>query len=74
MIGDYNVFFEFDSTHHSTVKFCDDSTVNVKDRGNALFTCKTGEHLTLTRVNYIPQLTTNIINLRKLDDNGLEVV
>jgi hypothetical protein len=35
-----------------------------------MFSCKTGEHRTLSEVYYIPQLRTNIVSLGQLDENG----
>lgn len=38
-----------------------------------LFTCKNGEHLTLTNTYFIPKLSANIISVGKLDDARFQV-
>ena len=41
--------------------------------GTVLFEGKTGEHLPLTGVYFIPRLTTNIVSLGQLDKGGCDV-
>jgi hypothetical protein len=56
-----------------TVKFGDDSEVAIEGSGTILFEAKTGEHLPLTGVYYIPRLTTDIISLGQLDEGGCNI-
>ena len=58
-----DAFIHMDMTIHSTVKFGDGSKVTIKGSNTVLFEGKTGEHLPLTGVYFIPRLTTNIISL-----------
>ena len=56
-----------------TIKFGDGSEVTIEGSGTVLFEGKTGEHLLLMGVYFIPRLTTNIISLCQLDEGGCDV-
>lgn len=55
-------FTELDSNLKGSVKFGDDSVVDICGRGMVLFTCHNGEHRVLTDVYYIPRLRNNIVS------------
>jgi hypothetical protein len=66
-------FIDIDTTIHATVKFGDGLEVAIKGLSTMLFEGKTGEHLPLTGVYYIPRLTTNIISIGQLDEGCCDV-
>jgi hypothetical protein len=70
MSGCRRAFVDIDTSIRGTVKFGDGSEVAIEGSGMVLFEGKTGEHLPLTGVYFIPRLTTNIISLRQLDEGG----
>jgi hypothetical protein len=73
MTGTRSVFAELNSGVTGTVKFGDGSVVNIQGKGTVLFACKSGEHRRLDGVYYIPRLTTNIISLGQMDEDGFKV-
>lgn len=73
MMGTRFVFAELDSGVTGTIKFGDGSVVGIQGKGTILFRCKTDEHRRLDGVYYIPCLTTNIISLRQMDEDGYKV-
>lgn len=58
---------------HDTVKFGDDSKVAIEGSNTVLLEGKTSEHLPLTGLYFIPGLSTNVINLGKLDEDDCDV-
>jgi hypothetical protein len=74
MTGVRSVFTELDTNIRGTVRFRDGSVVEIEEIGTVLFTCKDGEHISLTGVYLIPKLTTNIVSLGQLDEIGYEVL
>ena len=52
------------------VRFGDGSTIPYEVKGNIYVTLKNGEILLIQNVLYLPDLNTNILSLRKLDDQG----
>ena len=56
-----------------TVKFRDGSVVDIQGKGTVLFACRSGEHRRLDGVYYIPRLTTNIVSLGQMDEDGYKV-
>ena len=70
MSGSRAVFAELDKGVTGTVKFGDGSVVNIEGKGTVLFACKTGEHRRLEGVYFIPRLTTNIVSLGQMDEDG----
>jgi hypothetical protein len=63
-------FSELDSGVQGTIKFGDASAVEIKGVGSIVFVTKTGEHMLLTSVYYIPALRNSIISLGQLDESG----
>jgi hypothetical protein len=74
MTGSRHVFSELDSGVTGTVKFGDGSVVNIEGKGTVLFALRSSEHRRLNGVYYIPRLTTNIVSLGQMDEEGLKVV
>jgi hypothetical protein len=70
MTGNHAVFADLETNIHGTVRFGDNSLVEIKGRGTVLIKIRGGEHHALTDVYYIPQLKTSIISLGQLDENG----
>ena len=73
MTGDRGMFAELDTSIVGTVRFGDGSQVDICGQGTVLFAGKTGEHLVVERVYWIPRLNTHIISLGQLDEVGNEV-
>lgn len=70
MTGCKLVFTELDIDVHGTVKFGDDSIVDICGHDTMLFTCQTDEHRTFTGMYYIPRLRSNIVSFGQLDENS----
>jgi hypothetical protein len=56
------LFTELNTQICGQVKFSDGSITKIEGQCSILFTCKSGEHRTLTGVYYIPRLRTNILS------------
>jgi hypothetical protein len=67
MSGCRRAFVDIDTSIRGSVKFGDGSKVTIEGSGTMLFEGKTGKHLPLTGVYFIPMLTTNIISLGQFD-------
>jgi hypothetical protein len=67
------VFAELNTAFIGTVKFGDGSVVDIKGKGTVLCVCKSDEHRCLDGVYYIPRLTTNIMSLGHMDEDGFKV-
>jgi hypothetical protein len=74
MTGSRRLFTELDTGVTGTVRFGDGSMVDIEGKGTVLFALKSGEHRRLDGVYYIPRLTTNIVSLGQMDEEGLKVV
>jgi len=74
MTGNRTAFSELDTGVVGTVKFGDNSGVDIQGRGTVVFQCKTGEHKALTDVYYIPKLRSNIVSIGQLDERGCQVM
>jgi hypothetical protein len=70
MTGNRGVFADLETSIHGTVRFGDNSLIEIKGRGAVLIKIRGGEHRALTDVYYIPKLKTSIISLGQLDENG----
>ena len=73
MTGTRTVFAELNTGVTGTVKFGDGSVVDIQGKGTVLFACRSGEHRRLDGVYYIPCLTTNIVSLGQIDEDGYKV-
>jgi hypothetical protein len=74
MSGSQATFSSINNGNVGTVKFVDGSMVRIKGIGIVLFECKNGEHQAFTVVYFIPHLTTSIISVGQLDEEGYEVL
>jgi len=63
MTGNRAAFSELDTGVVGTVKFGDNSGVDIRGRGTVVLQCKAGEHKALTDVYYIPKLWSNIVSI-----------
>jgi hypothetical protein len=74
MTGSRCLFTELDTGVTVTVRFGDGTVVDIEGKGIVLFALKSGEHCWLNGVYYIPWLTTNIVSLGRMDEEGFKVV
>jgi hypothetical protein len=61
MTTTYSIFSELNIGVCGTAKFDDDSII---------FSCKNGEHRSLSSIYFIPKLKTNILSVGQLDEIG----
>jgi hypothetical protein len=73
MCGARSAFSHLDTNVMGTVSFGDRSMAKIEGRGMILFVGKDGSHRLLTRVYFIPRLTSNIISLGQLDKAGCNI-
>jgi hypothetical protein len=73
MTGTRNIFAELDTAVTGSVRFGDGSVVAIEGKGTILFACKSEEHRQLEGVYYIPRLTTNIVSLGQMDEDGYAI-
>jgi hypothetical protein len=66
-------FTNLDLTVCGTVRFGDDSVVEMEGCGLALFRCKNGEHREFAGVYYIPHVMTNTVSMGQLDEAGYDI-
>jgi len=74
MTGNREAFSELDTGVVGTVKFGNNSGVDIQGRATVVFQCKSGEHKALTDVYYIPKLQSNIVSIGQLDERGCQVL
>ncbi|WVZ84977.1 hypothetical protein U9M48_031942 [Paspalum notatum var. saurae] len=74
MTGSRGAFSELDTSITGTVKFGDNSLVDIAGQGTILFSCSNGGHRALTGVYYIPRLRGNIVSLGQFDECGCKVL
>ncbi|OMO99220.1 hypothetical protein CCACVL1_03887 [Corchorus capsularis] len=74
MSGDKKAFAELDETFTDTVKFGDDSTVEVKGKGNVRIQTNSGQVQSILNVLYVPDLKTNLLSIGQLQEKGYEIV
>jgi hypothetical protein len=70
MMGNQAVFADLDEGVTGTVRFGDNSVVDIRGRGTVVIAVRGDEHRALTDVYYIPRLKTSIMILGQLDENG----
>jgi hypothetical protein len=73
MTGSRAVFVILDTSVRGTVRFRDDSSVEIEGRGKVEFVCNNGESKTFEGVYFIPKLTANIISVGRLDEDGYQI-
>jgi hypothetical protein len=74
MTGERSTFSELDPNFVGTIHFGDGSVVEIEGCGSAIFSCKNGEHRTLTTIYFIPRMHVNIINLGQLEEAGCRII
>jgi hypothetical protein len=74
MSGARSAFSEINFRVHGSVKFGDNSIVDIEGRNTILFLSKSNEHRRLSEVYYIPRLRVNIISLRKMEEGGCTII
>ena len=74
MTRNREAFSELDTGVVGTVKFGDNSGVDIRCCGTVVFQCKAGEHKALMDVYYIPKLRSNILNIGQLDERDCQVL
>ena len=67
------LFTNLDCKARGTVKFGDESKVEIHGVGSIIFEAKTGEHRVLHGVYYILALRNSIMSLGQLDEGGSKV-
>jgi hypothetical protein len=73
MSGCRTAFHDLDTQIHGVVKFGDNSLVPIEGARTVILQAKTGEHIPIAGVYFIPTLTTNIVSLGQLDEGGCDV-
>lgn len=73
MTGVKELFSELDNRTTGQVRFGDGSKVAIEGKGSLILECKTGEQLVIPDVYYIPALTSNILSLGQLTEEGYDV-
>ena len=73
MTGVKSAFSEFDSGIRRTVKFDDDSVVEIEGHDTILFVDKGGKHHKLTGIYFIPRVKANLVSLGQLDEVGCHI-
>jgi hypothetical protein len=71
--GCQTVFMKIDMAVLGTVRFGDDSVVQIEGRETVVFVCKNGEYRSFDRVYFIRHLMTNIMSVGQLDEIGYKI-
>jgi hypothetical protein len=66
-------FSDLDRSVRGSIKFGDESVVEICGISSVVFVGKTAEHKLLPGVHYIPALQNSIISLGQLDEGGSRV-
>lgn len=74
MSGARAAFADLDTGVTGSVRFWDGSVARIEGSGTVLFSCKNGEHRSLSNVYYLPRLTANIISVGQLDEGRYQVL
>ena len=69
MTGSRAAFADLDTKIVGTVRFGDNSIVDIKGRGTVVISVSGDEHGALTDVYFIPKLKTSIMSLGQLDES-----
>ena len=73
MMGEREVFSDFDTRVHGTVWFGDGSVARIEGRGTVLFKLKDVGHKALGGVYHISRLTASIVSIGQLDEDGYRI-
>ncbi|KAD6119425.1 hypothetical protein E3N88_10696 [Mikania micrantha] len=74
MTGNASYFTEINKAVTGTVRFGDNSHVNIQGKGSVLIQCNNGEQRLMTGVYYIPSLCSSIISLGQATEVGCKVL
>ena len=74
MTGNKGLFSTLDTDLGGTVRFGDNSSVEIRGKGSVLLACKNGEQRLLTDVLYIPYLKSNIFSIGQAEEGGCEIL
>ncbi|KAJ0703081.1 putative RNA-directed DNA polymerase [Helianthus annuus] len=73
MTGKMEFFAELNRSVVGSVRFGDGSKVEIKGKGTLLFKCKNGDQLMIPDVYFIPALTSNILSLGQMTEEGYDI-
>ncbi|KAD4177952.1 hypothetical protein E3N88_26543 [Mikania micrantha] len=73
MSGQKEIFAELDGSVTGGVRFGDGSKVEIKGKGTLLCQCKNGDQLLIPDVYYIPALTSSILSIGQMTEEGYDV-
>jgi hypothetical protein len=74
MSGDQDAFTEIDPRVQGTVQFGNVVVTNIVGKGSIILKCKNGENKALVGVYLISRLTTNIVSLGQLEEDGHKIM
>lgn len=74
MSGNKYAFSELDESFRNTVKFGDNSTVNVMGKGKVTIQAKEDSVHTISNVFFVPELRANLLSIGQLQEKGYEFV
>ncbi|KNA19819.1 hypothetical protein SOVF_057540, partial [Spinacia oleracea] len=73
MSGDRRYFVNIDESANGKVRFGDDSIIDIKGKGSIEFVDRNGKARTMSEVNFIFELKSNIISLGQATESGCDV-
>ncbi|KAJ0801008.1 putative RNA-directed DNA polymerase [Helianthus annuus] len=73
MTGEKEFFTELNTNVTGHVCFGDGSKVEIKGKGTLLFQCKNGDQLMIPQVYFTPALTSNILSLGQMTEDGYDI-
>ncbi|KAJ0592694.1 putative RNA-directed DNA polymerase [Helianthus annuus] len=73
MTGEKEFFAELNTNVTGHVCFGDGSKVEIKGKGTLLFQCKNGDQLMIPQVYFTPALTSNILSLGQMTEDGYDI-
>ena len=74
MTGRKEFFNKLDESVNGSVKFGDNSRIQIEGRGEIEVSQKDGSNLCLNNVLFVPKLEANILSLGQLDEEGYRMV
>ncbi|XP_014506258.1 uncharacterized protein LOC106766009 [Vigna radiata var. radiata] len=70
MMGNRRWLLNLDTSVKSTIRFADNSTIQVEGVGKILIKCKDGKSMYMHNVLYIPMMKSNLLSLGQLLERG----
>ena len=74
MTGRKEFFNKLDESINGSMKFGDNSRIQIEGRGEIEVSQKDGSNLCLSNVLFVPRLEANILSLGRLDEEGYQMV